>query len=320
MNKNLLLLSLAFAVAPSFGADLLQVYRDAIDYDAQFASAKAAWEAGQEKLPQGRAGLLPVIGASASTVWNDVDFQRRMPGAGTVDAQYNTNGYQLTLTQPIFRWQNIEQYRQGKLAVAVADAQFSQAKQDLVLRVSQAYFDVLLAQDSLDLAQAQKKAISEQLEAAKRNFEVGTATITDTHEAQARHDLATAQELAAQNDLEIKRHALRQVIGKVPDALARLRPQVQLQRPQPDDMAQMGGGRRGRQSAGAGAGGGAGNRRAGNRQAARRPPADARSGRHARPQLGLRLAHRRHRAARLRHACRPQSACSSTCRSSPAAR
>lgn len=236
MNKNLLLLSLAFAVAPSFGADLLQVYRDAIDYDAQFASAKAAWEAGQEKLPQGRAGLLPVIGASASTVWNDVDFQRRMPGAGTVDAQYNTNGYQLTLTQPIFRWQNIEQYRQGKLAVAVADAQFSQAKQDLVLRVSQTYFDVLLAQDSLELAQAQKKAISEQLEAAKRNFEVGTATITDTHEAQARHDLATAQELAAQNDLEIKRHALRQVIGKVPDALARLRPQVQLQRPQPDDM------------------------------------------------------------------------------------
>ena len=237
MKKIPLLLSLLLTGAPSFGADLLQVYRDAIEYDAQFASSKAAWQAGQEKLPQGRAGLLPVISASASTVWNDADFQRRMPGAGTVDAQYNTNGYQLTLTQPIFRWQNIEQYRQGKLAVAVADAQFSQAKQDLVLRVSQAYFDVLLAQDSLSLSQAQKKAIAEQLEAAKRNFEVGTATITDTHEAQARYDLATAQELAAQNELEIKRQALRQVIGKVPEVLASLRPQVTLQRPQPDDMA-----------------------------------------------------------------------------------
>ncbi|MCC6878333.1 MAG: TolC family outer membrane protein [Rhodocyclaceae bacterium] len=236
MKKIPLLLSLLLAGAPAFGADLLQVYRDAIEYDAQFASARAAHDAGQEKLPQGRAGLLPVISASASTVWNDADFQRRMPGAGTVDAQYNTNGYQITLTQPIFRWQNIEQYRQGKLAVVVADAQFAQAKQDLILRVSQAYFEVLLAQDSLNLAQAQKKAIGEQLEAAKRNFEVGTATITDTHEAQARFDLATAQELAAQNELEIKRQALRQVIGKVPETIAPLRPQVTLQRPQPDDM------------------------------------------------------------------------------------
>ena len=236
MKKNIVLLSLALASAPALAADLLQVYRDAIAYDAQFASAKAAWEAGQEKLPQGRAGLLPVISATASTTWNDIDYNRRMLNTPPVDAQYNTNGYTLTLTQPIFRWQNIEQYGQSKLQVVAADAQFAQAKQDLVLRVAQAYFDVLLAQDSLGLAQSQKKAIGEQLEAAKRNFEVGTATITDTHEAQARFDLVTAQELAAQNDLEIKRQALRQVIGKVPESLAALRAQVQLQRPQPDDM------------------------------------------------------------------------------------
>ena len=236
MKKKIALLSLALSGAPAFAADLLQVYRDAVAYDAQFASAKAAWEAGQEKLPQGRAGLLPVISATASTTWNDVDYNRRMLNTPPIDAQYNTNGYTLTLTQPIFRWQNIEQYGQSKLQVVAADAQFAQARQDLVLRVAQAYFDVLLAQDSLGLAQAQKKAIGEQLEAAKRNFEVGTATITDTHEAQARFDLVTAQELAAQNDLEIKRQARRQVIGKVPESLAVLRAQVQLQRPQPDDM------------------------------------------------------------------------------------
>jgi outer membrane protein len=238
MRQKILAISLALAGMPAIGADLLQVYRDAQGYDAQFASAKAAWEAGQEKLPQGRAGLLPVISATASTTWNDVEYQRRVPGVPgqPIDAQYNTNGYTLTLTQPLFRWQNFEQYRQGKLAVAQADAVFAQARQDLVLRVAQAYFDVLLAQDSLSLAQAQKKAIAEQLEAAKRNFEVGTATIVDTHEAQSRHDLATAQELTAQNDLEIKRQALRQVIGRVPESLASLRAQVQLQRPQPDDM------------------------------------------------------------------------------------
>jgi outer membrane protein len=239
MKKTLLTLALALAGAPAeftFAADLLQVYRDALDFDAQYASARASRDAGQEKMPQGRAGLLPVIAASASTTWNDVDYRRRVPGAVTLDTQYNTNGYSLTLTQPIFRWQNIEQYGQSKLAVVQADAQFAQAKQDLILRVSQAYFEALLAQDSLNLAQAQKKAIAEQLEAAKRNFEVGTATITDTHEAQARFDLATAQELSAQNELEIKRQVLRQVIGKVPESLAALRAQVQLQRPQPDDM------------------------------------------------------------------------------------
>jgi len=239
MNGKLLMLTLALVGTPAgfaFAADLLQVYRDALDFDAQYASARASRDAGQEKLPQGRAGLLPVIAASASTTWNDVDYRRRVPGAVTLDTQYNTNGYSLTLTQPIFRWQNIEQYGQSKLAVVQADAQFAQAKQDLILRVSQAYFETLLAQDSLNLAQAQKKAIAEQLEAAKRNFEVGTATITDTHEAQARFDLATAQELSAQNELEIKRQVLRQVIGKVPESLAALRAQVQLQRPQPDDM------------------------------------------------------------------------------------
>ena len=237
-RRNLLIVALALAATPAFAADLLQVYRDALGYDAQFASARSAWEAGQEKLPQGRAGLLPVISASANTTWNELDFSRRVPGAANVDTSYNTNGYQLTLTQPLFRWQNYEQYGQSKLAVAQADALFSQARQDLILRVSQAYFEVLLAQANLETSQMQKTAIGEQLEAAKRNFEVGTATIVDTHEAQSRYDIATSQELGAQNELEIKRQALRLITGKVPESLARLRREVELLRPQPDNMTQ----------------------------------------------------------------------------------
>ena len=218
------------------GADLIAVYRDALAYDAQFASARAALEAGREKLPQGRTGLFPTIGLAASTTWNDVDTTRRVSGATETNTQYNNNGWTATLTQPLFRWQNWVAYTQSELAVAQAEAQFALARQDLTVRAAQAYFDVLLALDTLAVAQAQKVAIAEQLESAKRNFEVGTATITDTHEAQARYDLTSAQEIAADNDLTVKRQVLRAVIGKEPEGLKNLRPGVQLVRPQPDDI------------------------------------------------------------------------------------
>ena len=217
-------------------ADLMAVYRDAVAYDAQFASARAALDAGREKLPQGRSGLLPTIGLNGNSTWNDNDTTRRLNGAVASNTQYNSNGWTVQLTQPLFRWQNWVAYSQAELAVAQAEAQFGLAKQELIVRAAQAYFDVLLAQDALATAQTQKAAIAEQLESAKRNFEVGTATITDSHEAQSRHDLASAQEIAAANDLTVKQHVLRAVIGKEPESLKRLRPGVQLAPPQPDDI------------------------------------------------------------------------------------
>lgn len=225
----------AAACAPSaLGADLMQVYRDALANDATYAAARAQRDAGQEKLPQARAGLLPNLGFSANTQWNDTKVDQ--PFSGT--SQYNSHGYTLQLTQPLFRWQNIVQYDQSKLQLAQSEAQLAQARQDLIVRTAQAYFDVLLAQDTLAVAQAQKTAISEQLAQAKRNFEVGTSTIVDTHEAQARYDLSVSQEIAAQNDLEVKRQALRQIISREPDMLKTLKPTVELGRPQPDDIQQ----------------------------------------------------------------------------------
>jgi outer membrane protein len=217
-------------------ADLMTVYRDALAYDAQFASARAALDAGREKLPQGRAGLLPTVGLSANTTWNrqETDIRRTPPTSSSTE--YNSNGWSVSLSQPLFRWQNWVAYTQSELAVAQAEAQFGLARQELIVRAAQADFDVLLAQDTLATAQAQKVAIAEQLESAKRNFEVGTATITDTHEAQARYDLTSAQEIAAMNDLSVKRQVLRSVIGKEPEGLKNLKPGVQLVRPQPDDI------------------------------------------------------------------------------------
>ena len=226
MRKSLMatLITGAFFSLNVQAADLLQIYKDALMNDAQYASARASLAAGQEKAPQGLAGLLPVISASGGYARNEV-----LSSPYT----YNANSYALTLTQPLFRWANIQQYQQGKLAVAASEAAFAQAQQDLITRVAQAYFDVLAAQDVIAFVQAQKVAISEQLASAKRNFEVGTATITDTHEAQARYDLAVAQEIAGINDLEVKRTALLQIIGKPPADLEPLRTGVAISVPDP---------------------------------------------------------------------------------------
>jgi outer membrane protein len=237
MKKRLsVLVSGIFLAGAAQAADLLSVYRDAAGYDATFAAAKASLDAGREKLPQGRSGLLPTLGVSASTTWNDIESTTRSNPPQTHSTNYNSHGWTANLTQPLFRWQNWASYKQGELAVVQAEAQFAAAKQDLILRVSQAYFDVLLAQETLAVSQAQKTAITQQLESAKRNFEVGTATITDTHEAQARYDLAAATEIAAESDLTVKRQILRTVAGNEPDVLKTLKAGTLIGRPQPDDI------------------------------------------------------------------------------------
>src|SRR5580765_1309204 len=200
---------------PAAAEDLLQVYRDAQQYDAVYFAARNTLAAGREKGPQGLALLLPNLNLTGNATRQAIESDSKNP---TIVPSFTRNprifGYQFTLTQPLFRLQNWNQYDQGELQVKQAEATFAQAQQDLLLRVAQAYFDVLASQDSLALVRAQKAAISEQLAQAKRNFEVGTATITDTHEAQARADLSAAQEIAAQNDLENKRRALQQITGR----------------------------------------------------------------------------------------------------------
>ena len=233
-SRMSVLLGALFFGAPAFSADLLQVYREALSNDQQYAVARAIAEAGREKEPQGLAGLLPTIGASANTVWNENQYSPT--NAPSYSNNYNTNAYNVNLTQPIFRWQNYVQYGQSKLLVIQTEANFAQASQDLILRVAQAYFDALYASENLKAVRANKQAISQQLEQAKKNFEVGTATITDSQEAQSRFDLASAQEIAAINDLEVKRYALRVIVGKDSGELNRLKTQAELKPPQPASL------------------------------------------------------------------------------------
>ena len=230
-----LLLIASLSAASAHAADLLQVYRDALANDATYASARATRDAGLESLPQGLAQILPSVSATAFTQYNVVNIDVRGPQPDE-RREGNSNGYTVTLTQPLFNWQNFQVYKEAGFKAAQAEAAFGQAAQDLIVRAAQAYFDVLASQDSLAFIQAQKVAISEQLAQAKRNFEVGTATITDTHEAQARFDLATSQEIASQGDLEIKKRALQQIIGKYPERLEPLKPGIELNPPSPDAM------------------------------------------------------------------------------------
>ena len=219
---------------PAGAADLLETYRAAQGQDSVFAAARGAQRAGQEKLTQGRATLLPSLNATANTTYNDVSTTNTLAGSKQLQ-RYNSSGYGVTLTQPLFRQNNWQLYTQSELLVAQSEAQYKNAEQDLIIRSAQAYFDVLAAQDAVNLTAAQKTAIAEQLAQAKRNFEVGSATITDTLEAQARYDLVDAQAIAAQSNLEIKERGYQQLTNAMPNNLQAIGPAFKLEMPQPTD-------------------------------------------------------------------------------------
>ncbi len=244
MNKMLLaVLALSFPIAGHAAAgapDLVEVYRKALAGDPVWSSAQHAHLAAQERLVQGRALTLPAATLRANLTHNQTDLDRVSSGAFSISRsgfdKFETYGYRLDVTHPLYRRQNSIQYEQARTQVAQADEILGQARLDLMLRVSEAYFGVLVAQDRIDLIQAQKAAIAKQLEQAQVNFEVGTATITDVHEAQARHDLVLAQEIAAVNELESRRRAVQTLIGEVPERLAAASGQLRVALPEPQDM------------------------------------------------------------------------------------
>ncbi len=211
----LVLLTGIICSAASNASNLMDIYHEALEKDAQYQSARAAYQAVQEKIAQGRAGFLPNINLSFTRQVQEVDTTL----GPSVTIQ--NRGLVLSATQPIVRFENFIIYAQAKTQVSQAESQFVIAAQDLILRVAQAYFNVLDAQVDVEVAEAQKEAIHKQLEQAKRNFEVGIATIVDTNEAQARFDLTLSQEIAAQNALEISKRTLQGIINRFPEQLAR---------------------------------------------------------------------------------------------------
>ena len=237
LSKKILALALMLGAGESaFAADLISIYREAQLQDATYAGAKAQFIGAQEKLPQARALLLPSVNLGAGAHYNsvDTDYKNSIFPSGQRDF-YDYN-YGINLTQPLYRRANSATYEQAKVQVRQAETQLSASAQDLMTRVAQGHFDVLLARTNLSTIRSQKTAVAEQLEQAKRNFIVGTATITDSREAQARYDLVVAQELVAENELEVKSRGLEQIVGKPVGRLAGLTTPVTLNPPQPADM------------------------------------------------------------------------------------
>ena len=225
-----------FPAAPARGEDLMQIYREAVTADPAIASAQANWQATQEVVPQARAALLPNAALTASASGNQYDATVKSDPKSDVSNRYAQYNALVSASQPLFRYQNVVALDQAKQQVEQSNDVLELARQDLILRVATAYFDVLLAQFNVELAESQKKAVVEALAQAKRNFEVGVATITDTNEAQAKYDQIVAQEIAARNDYDNKVTALRAIIGRFPRELKRVGPGLQPVAPEPDNL------------------------------------------------------------------------------------
>ena len=227
----------ALAASPlARSEDLMDIYRAAQENDPTVAAARANWQATQENVPQARAGLLPNVTASVSANGNYFAADANSDPHTTINRNFGFGGLTVSAAQPLYRYANTVAYSEAVEQVRQADYTLTSARQDLILRVATAYFDVLLAQFTIELAESQKAAVSEQLAQAKRNFEVGVATITDTNEAQAKYDAIVAQEIGARNDLENKRTALRAIIGRAPGDLKRLGPGFEPTLPAPNSL------------------------------------------------------------------------------------
>ena len=216
--------------------NLLQVYQEALRADPALAAAEAAYQATLQTKPQARAGLLPQINASAG--YNYTDQSYKDAAVFFRDDHFTTKNYGLRLDQTLFNKTIWVQLDQADSSIAKSAAELTAARQDLMIRVAQAYFDVLTAQDSLEFVTAEKNAIHQQLKQSQQQFEVGLIAITDVHESQAQYDLSIAQEIDAKNQLDISKEALHTIINRHTLGLSSLNDASPLPRPEPENIQQ----------------------------------------------------------------------------------
>jgi outer membrane protein len=232
------LLLVAAQIRTAAAEDLLAVYRQAQGLDPVFAAARYQRDAVQEKRVQAQATLGPAISVNANR--NSQTGVASYNDAAYAERSVRSAGWTLQLNQPLWRRSAWVSYAQSDLQIRQADEVFRQAQADLILRVSQAYFDALVAQESLSVADNQIRAVEQQLALARRNFEAGLTTITDLHEARSRFELARAQRAGAATDVDIRNTELAKILATSsvftsfqPKRLARLLPEAKGPLPEP---------------------------------------------------------------------------------------
>lgn len=240
LRLSALVAGLIFLLPEAYADDFLTVYNLARANDPKFSAAQSVYMAEREKLPQARAGFMPTLSARAERNRNNHEtitdsFIISRPSA---QFEYSSTEYSLRLSQPVYNAVVFSGFSQAKAEVRRAEAEYAAAGQDLILRVAQAYLDVLLAEDNLEFTRTEKASIQRQLESAEARLKVGLATITDVHDAKARFEVAVSQETEAENALQDKREALHELTGRPPEMLASVNNNMPLIAPDPSDINQ----------------------------------------------------------------------------------
>jgi len=231
--------ALLLIAAPATQADtLMEIYQRAAQNDPAIREAEANMLATMESRPQARASLLPQLDFSGNWSKNESDGSRVTFVAGNpsnqpFESSTDNLNWSFDLSQTLFRWDQFQRMGRAGQEVSQAQLDFGAAQQDLMIRVAEAYFNVLAAADTLDSNVAAKEAIERQLEQANRRFEVGLIAITDVQEAQAGFDDATATEIVSKRELANAREALREIIGEYPESLAKPADEIPLLMPEP---------------------------------------------------------------------------------------
>ena len=234
MKKSLIALGLLVLPLSAPAADLLELYEQAAQHDPQILAARANREAGKEAEPLAQANLLPNVSLADNLNYTNQDVKKPPTAAGS--DRFLSNSLTLNLVQPLFRKDRLVALEQSKQQVKQVDSDYAAAEQGLILRLAKAYFGVLSARENLTFAQAEKKAISRQLDQAKERFEVGLVAITDVHEAQARYDQSKANEISARNAVDNAWEVLREIVSTAPGTLDDLKVKLPMIPPQPADI------------------------------------------------------------------------------------
>jgi outer membrane protein len=212
----------------AFAVDLLALYQMALQNDPELQAAYHQKHADTEALPQARANLLPNVSASATSTANHSTAPNLR--------KYNSHVYLLKISQPIFHFDSWTKYSQAKSKIKIASAQYAAKEQDLIIRLSTQYFNVLKAQDNLQLTTQKKQSFAKHLEETQQRFKAGLSAITDVNEAEARHDHARAQEIVFNNRVVTEYAKLNEIVGSNITKLAKLSDKLQLKPPIPDNL------------------------------------------------------------------------------------
>ena len=234
MKRVALAISLALSTSGALAEDLLEVYQVASANDPSLLAAQATRDANLEASALAQSQLLPYVAVVGDAYYANTDVKSSNVGSYRDDFPAGSAGVQLT--QPLYRKDLRIQRDQADDQVSQAYVDYTTAEQDLIVRVTEAYFDVLSAQDTLTFSEANLKAIGRQLDQARQRFEVGLIAITDVDEAKARYDQSRAEVIVAQNDLDDANESLAEITGQPTGKLAELRPGVELKRPVPASL------------------------------------------------------------------------------------